>query len=93
MNKYEDISHALDEVIQSLIRLREVIRSDDRPAPKFTTGSYAYAKTIGENVYIEDSYYDNIQGSWCYRFHAPSAVMSDDYYSSYGEEFLESPRF
>lgn len=90
MNRKNEIIYALDDVIQSLIRLRNAVLENENttqiPEPKFKIGDIAYAKTIGENVIIEDMYYDDI---WRYKFHAPSSVSDCDYYSAYGEDGLE----
>lgn len=90
MNRYDEIVYALDDVIQSLIRLRNTIHNGrDSQAPfssKYHIGELVYADYIGENVIIEDVYFDD---GWKYKFHGPSAVSDNDYYSTYPEEALE----
>ena len=94
MSKKDEIAYALDGVIQSLINLRNVILLDDdykSPSvpPKYKIGELVYAKYVGANVVIEDFYYDN---GWKYKFHGPSAVSNNDYYSTYSEDDLEPAR-
>lgn len=94
MSKKDEIVYALDDVIQSLIRLRSAVLLDDdckspRVPPKYNIGELVYAKYVGANVVIEDFYYDD---GWKYKFHGPSAVLEDDYYSTYSEDGLEPAR-
>lgn len=91
MSKKDEIIYALDDVIQSLIRLRNAALLDDdykysSVPPKYKIGELVYAKYVGANVIIEDQYYDD---GWKYKFHGPSAVLDNDYYSTYAEDGLE----
>ena len=94
MSKKDEIIYALDDVIQSLIRLRGAISADyykpNTNPPKYKIGELVYAKYVGANVVIEDQYYD--EDGWKYKFHGPSAVLDNDYYSTYTEDGLEPAR-
>ena len=94
MSKKDEITYTLDSVIQSLINLRNAVLLDDDyksppVPPKYNIGELVYAKYVGANVVIEDFYYDD---GWKYKFHGPSAVLDNDYYSTYCEDGLESAR-
>lgn len=90
MSKKDEIIYALDDVIQSLIKLRGAISADyyksNANPPKYKIGELVYAKYVGANVVIEDFYYDD---GWKYKFHGQSAVSDGDYYSTYPEDDLE----
>lgn len=93
MSKKDEIAYALDGVIQSLINLRNAVLLDNESSsispPKYKIGELVYAKYVGANVVIEDFYYD---GGWKYKFHGPSTVLDNDYYSTYCEDGLEPAR-
>ena len=93
---YEACIKQLEEQNDKLIKERDALQykvSNERinsiPEPKFDIGSTVIAKTINRTVVIEGRYYDKDSNKWLYQFHAPSSVMDDDYYPTYGEDYLD----